>query len=62
MNSPIYSMTFIPKKRNFKLYYLAFPKSWKELLIQLQVSAYKKIRSGVLYEAVRLESMPERVA
>ena len=42
MNSPIYSMTFIPKKRNFKLYYLAFPKPWKELLIQLQVSAYKK--------------------
>lgn len=46
MNSPIYSMTFIPKKRNFKLYYLAFPKPWKELLIQLQVSAYKNtIRS-----------------
>lgn len=42
MNSPIYSMTFIPKKRNFKLYYLAFPKPWKELLIQLQVSANKK--------------------
>ena len=42
MNSPIYPMTFIPKKRNFKLYYLAFPKPWKELLIQLQVSAYKK--------------------
>lgn len=41
MNSPIYPMTFIPKKRNFKLYYLAFPKPWKELLIQLQVSAYK---------------------
>ena len=35
-------MTFIPKKRNFKLYYLAFPKPWKELLIQLQVSANKK--------------------
>lgn len=42
MNSPIYPMTFIPKKRNFKLYYLAFPKPWKELLIQLQVSANKK--------------------
>ena len=41
MNSPIYPMTFIPKKRNFKLYYLAFPEPWKELLIQLQVSAYK---------------------
>lgn len=41
MNSSIYPMTFIPKKRNFKLYYLAFPKPWKELLIQLQVSAYK---------------------
>lgn len=41
MNSPIYPMTFIPKKRNFKLYYLAFPEPWKEPLIQLQVSAYK---------------------
>lgn len=41
MSSSIYPMTFIPKKRNFKLYYLAFPKPWKELLIQLQVSAYK---------------------
>ena len=41
MNSPIYPMTFIPKKMNFKLYYLAFPTEWKEYLVQLQLSVNK---------------------
>lgn len=41
MNSPIYPMTFIPKKMNFKLYYVAFPTEWKEYLVQLQLSVNK---------------------
>ena len=60
MNSPIYPMTFIPKKRNFKL--SCFSKALERTAYTVASFCLQKIRSGVLYEAVRLESMPERVA
>ena len=56
-STPIYPMVMIPKKNiAFKLYFLAFPKEWKELMIKLQMKMnpkynplYYNMKTNVLY-------------
>lgn len=56
MHTPIYPMALIPRTNiPFKLYFLAFPQKWKELLIKLQLSVDPKfnlmynLKTNVLY-------------
>ena len=56
MSTPIYPMAMIPKTNiAFKLFYLSFPKEWKELMVKLQLSIDPKfntmynLKTNVLY-------------
>lgn len=56
MSTPIYPMAMIPKTNiSFKLFFLSFPKEWKELMVKLQLSIDPKfntmynLKTNVLY-------------
>ncbi len=56
MSTPIYPMAMIPKTNiPFKLYFLAFPEKWKEIMTELQLSVDPKfntmynLKTNVLY-------------